>query len=262
MYAFFSSSLMVKVRNQSSNRNTVKQTPWKWPKNLGWPRRGRHYITGAGRQEFEAPERSWIRPSVIGSERQIIYVFPADHEHFELLAWPCMIARWHHWRHKRSHVSFFRCQFDRHPIRILTSDLHHRILRKNICQIRAYDFGVRFSFKNSFLNTIKLWIRAKKLRKRFCDFICRQWTTSLVLDLPMIEKAWICKLQEIHCVRVVIAWNAPQFLPCVEHSFYYPGQKNWDSLESWRRTNTVRCARSRSQGKIPFSGCASGADRS
>ena len=32
---------------------------------------------------------------------------------FESLAWPCMIARWYHWRHKRSHLPHYvRCLFD------------------------------------------------------------------------------------------------------------------------------------------------------
>ena len=35
------------------------------------------------------------------------------------------------WRHKSSHVPVFRRLFDRLPVRISTSDLHHRILRKN-----------------------------------------------------------------------------------------------------------------------------------
>ena len=51
------------------------------------------------------------------------------------------------WRHKSSHVPVFRRLFDRLPVRISTSDLHHRILRKKLYHIRAYDFGVQFSFK-------------------------------------------------------------------------------------------------------------------
>ena len=51
------------------------------------------------------------------------------------------------WRHKCSHVPVFRRLFDRLPVRISTSDLHHRILRKKLYHIRAYDFGVQFSFK-------------------------------------------------------------------------------------------------------------------
>ena len=57
-------------------------------------------------------------------------VIPADHEHFELLAWPCMITRWHHWRHKHLYVLFFCCLFDRLPVRISIPDLHHRSLWK------------------------------------------------------------------------------------------------------------------------------------
>ena len=48
------------------------------------------------------------------------------------------------WRHKCSHVPNFRRLFDRLPVRISTSDLHHRILRKKLYHIRAYDFGVQF----------------------------------------------------------------------------------------------------------------------
>ena len=51
------------------------------------------------------------------------------------------------WRHKCSHVPLFRRLFDRLPVRISTSDLHHRILQKKLYHIRAYDFGVQFSFK-------------------------------------------------------------------------------------------------------------------
>ena len=51
------------------------------------------------------------------------------------------------WRHKSSHVPVFRRLFDRLPVQISTSKLHHRILRKKLYHIRAYDFGVQFSFK-------------------------------------------------------------------------------------------------------------------
>ena len=43
-------------------------------------------------------------------------------------------------------VSYLRL-FHRLPIQISTSDPHHWILRKKFLQIRAYDFGVRFSFQ-------------------------------------------------------------------------------------------------------------------
>ena len=78
-------------------------------------------------------------------------LIPADHECLDLLAWPChdceggtSVAPW---RHKCRTCQFFRRLFDRLPVRISTSDLHHRILRKKLYHIRAYDFGVQFSFK-------------------------------------------------------------------------------------------------------------------
>ena len=58
------------------------------------------------------------------------------------------------WRHKCSHVPVFRRLFDRLPVRISTSDLHHRILRKKLYHIRAYDFGVQFSFNWSCHSTL------------------------------------------------------------------------------------------------------------
>ena len=47
----------------------------------------------------------------------------------------------------RDFSAIFGRLFDRLPVRISTSDLHHWILRKKIFHIRAYDFGVQFSFK-------------------------------------------------------------------------------------------------------------------
>ena len=50
---------------------------------------------------------------------QVAYeLIPAGHEYFESLTWPCMIVRWHHWRHKRSHGPFFRCLFERLPVHL------------------------------------------------------------------------------------------------------------------------------------------------
>ena len=47
----------------------------------------------------------------------------------------------------RDFLAIFDRLFDRLPVRISTLDLHHWILRKKIFHIRAYDFGVQFSFK-------------------------------------------------------------------------------------------------------------------
>ena len=54
---------------------------------------------------------------------------------------------WHHDVTSARTCQFFRRLFDRLPVRISTSDLHHRILRKKLYHIRDYDFGVQFSFK-------------------------------------------------------------------------------------------------------------------
>ena len=48
----------------------------------------------------------------------------------------------------RDFSALFDRLFDRLPVRISTSDLHHWILRKKLFHIRAYDFGVQFSFKS------------------------------------------------------------------------------------------------------------------
>ena len=53
---------------------------------------------------------------------------------------------WHHDVPNARTCQFFRRLFDRLPVRISTSDLHHRILRKKLYHIRVYDFGVQFSF--------------------------------------------------------------------------------------------------------------------
>ena len=118
---------------------------WVWPKNLECRRRGRYCVTGARRQEFEAVE-SWIRPGVMDLLRQNAYeLIPADHEYFESLAWSCMIARWHHWRHKRSYVPIFSPSV--WPSSCPNFDLGLSPLNSQNCQIRAYDFGVQFSLK-------------------------------------------------------------------------------------------------------------------
>ena len=139
---FFLLSLMVKVRGRSSNRNTVKHAAEKWPKNLGWWHRGRFYVTGARCQEFKAAEWSWIRPGAIGHYgrsrtnwfQPVMNTSNRSHD----LAWlwggttDVTNARTGHFSAVCLSVFLF------------TSDLHHRILRKKIYQIRAYDFGVQF----------------------------------------------------------------------------------------------------------------------
>ena len=151
-------SSMAKVRGQNSNMNTVKQTAKNGQKNLGWRRRGRYYVTGARRQEFEAVELSWVRPGVIGLLRQVAYeLISANHEHFESFEWPCMIAGWHHWHHKRLHVPFFRRLFDCVPVQISTLDLHHWILRKkNLSDQSLWFWSAVFHEGSSWQNRLRI----------------------------------------------------------------------------------------------------------
>ena len=80
----------------------------KWPKNLRWRRHGRYYVTGARRKNSRLRNGLEYWPDIIDLQQQVIYeLIPAEDEHFESLTWPCMIARWHHWQHKRSHVPVF-----------------------------------------------------------------------------------------------------------------------------------------------------------
>ena len=90
------------------------------------------------------------------------------------------------WRHKSSHVPVFRRLFDRLPVRISTSDLHHRILRKKLYHIRAYDFGVQFSF-NICRELAALNLRHRNSAYDFCmrmlpDNACAFWSRALLED--------------------------------------------------------------------------------
>ena len=57
---------MVKVQGQNLSRNAIKQTDKNGQKKLGLRRRSRCDITGAGYQEFEAAEWSWIQLRIFG----------------------------------------------------------------------------------------------------------------------------------------------------------------------------------------------------
>ena len=61
---------------------------------------------------------------------------------------------WHH-DVTNARTCQFSGLFDRLPVRISTSDLHHRILRKKLYHIGAYDFRVQFSFKGPLLREEK-----------------------------------------------------------------------------------------------------------
>ena len=114
---------MVKVRGRNSNRKTVKQTAENGQKSRVTTPRGRHES---------------LVPGTSTSRLRISRVTLHD----------CEVAPvWHHDVTNARTCQFFRRLFDRLPVRISTSDLYHRILRKKIYHIRAYDFGVQFSFK-------------------------------------------------------------------------------------------------------------------
>ena len=76
---------------------------------------------------------------------------------------------WHHDVTNARTCQFFRRLFDRLPVRISTSDLHHRILRKKLYHIRAYDFGVQFSCTPlSLSNRALLRFESESARRRHC----------------------------------------------------------------------------------------------
>ena len=81
---------------------------------------------------------------------------------FALLAFALLASHWCRSHFCLSHSCRTSRLFDRLPVRISTSDLHHWILRKKIFHIRAYDFGVQFSFKVPKQ-------KSKNLRQHFVD---------------------------------------------------------------------------------------------
>ena len=116
---------MVKVRGRNSNGKTVKQTAEK--------------LARASICDVVVPH--WCHLAIMQGHATDLQSRSA--------------GAWHQWlmpaarrRHPRFLAIFGRL-FDRLPVRISTSDLHHRILRKKIYHIRAYDFGVQFSFNLS-----------------------------------------------------------------------------------------------------------------
>ena len=109
------------------------------------------------------------------------------------------------WRHKCSHVPVFRRLFDRLPVRISTSDLHHRILRKKLYHIRAYDFGVQFSFKTTIDNLHGQWFSATRevdwdhVRltalvsvHQFWLSVQASWLQELKMKLVLKNRGWKC----------------------------------------------------------------------
>ena len=114
---------MVKVRGRNSNGKTVKQTAEK--------------LARASICDVVVPH--WCHLAIMQGHA-------TDSQSRSAGAWHQWLMPAARRRHPRFLAIFGRL-FDRLPVRISTSDLHHRILRKKIYHIRAYDFGVQFSFK-------------------------------------------------------------------------------------------------------------------
>ena len=138
LVGFFLKSLMVKVWGQNSNRNTVKQTAENGQKISG----DENVASITSLVPGVKNSRLWNGLEFDGAYK---INYGRSRKWFRLitnisnisLASPCMKATWHHWRHKRSHMPFFYCLFDRLAVRILTLDHHHQILQKISNHVRA-----------------------------------------------------------------------------------------------------------------------------
>ena len=122
--------------------------------------------------------------------RQVVYeVIPANHEHFESLAWPCMIVRWHHWRYKHSYVPFFRSLFDRLPVRFSTSDLHHRIPLKRSCELVLKLLEAKEAFCHASVLYVLFWIISPSMQALHnCLFVCSGLLYAWNLKLRTTEQ--------------------------------------------------------------------------
>ena len=105
------------------------------------------------------------------------------------------------WRHKCSHVPVFGRLFDRLPVRISTSDLHHRILRKKLYHIRAYDFGVQFSFKVYFHVTWRVVIVNSPYADTVRSGAEERSFSGARLDVLIFRLRSYHVLNHVHCTR-------------------------------------------------------------
>ena len=138
---------MVKVRGQNSKGQTDSEK--KGTCERLW-RRGAAptscKVARAIRDVCDQPE-SETRPAVVNQ------IPPTD---FKTIPQPQILDDRHQWHNNgrlvvtRDLLAIFGRLFDRVPVRILTSDLHHWTLRKKKAyKIWDYNFGVQFSFKES-----------------------------------------------------------------------------------------------------------------
>ena len=131
-------------------------------------------------------DRSHRRVSIMSSPwRRLI---PADHEYLDSVAWPChdceVAPVWHHDVTNVRTCQFFRRLFDRLPVRILTSDLHHRILRKQtliISEIMILECS--FPLRNS------------HFKDRLLLYRTLQVNCGLPSNISQTSNAFLCKFQ-------------------------------------------------------------------
>ena len=213
-------------------------------KNLGW-RSGQHYVTGARHQAFEATEWSRIRPGIINLLWQVAYeVIPVDHEHFEWLAWPCMIVRWHHWRRICLHVPFFslpvwppfRSNFDLRPLPLVST-------KKKIYQIRAFDFGVQFSFRRGsyFIQYAIVSCLTKRNSNRIIAKLTilgqRTRSTAYVMDSPGVPREKELFFQNVCAGKGSSLQKYGSMVHCVHVSACHPGPSSGYNLKMLRKLN-------------------------
>ena len=149
MYAF-----LIEPDGESANSKFEQehsQTGPKMAKNLTWQRLFTSLVPGV---------KNSLLPNGLEQLRQVtLKGILADHEHFESLAWLCMISMCHYWRHKCSPVPFSRCLLNISRS-FFWSWPRAFIIRfcEKIYQTRAYPSGVMFlckwrCFNQAFLKT-------------------------------------------------------------------------------------------------------------
>ena len=143
----------------------------------------------------------------------------------------------------RDFSAIFDRLFDRLPVRISTSDLHHWILRKKIFHIRAYDFGVQFSFKRRFFGSCRVGVD-EGLGSRICTLVPIHWqrptvVAALVHSYSSASGSEI-KLAPDATGKVCIAMHemTSEKAICTDSRRW----SLWTSLVWWHQTSSVLCA--------------------
>ena len=186
---------MVKVRGQNSNRNTVKQTAQNGPKHDDDAAGITSLVPGV---ENSRLRNSYELPCAILLLQQVAYeLIPADQEHFESLAWACMIARWHHWSHNA-----FTCHVFAVCLTIFPFVLRPRTLtigfygKKKLYPIRAYWSAV--------------FLSKKRIKWKWRTVFILLVLSSFPLNLSFVE--CLCTVKEFNVRRRKISYFSAQNL--------------------------------------------------